>query len=59
MTLRSKLEQDMEKATTKLSQMSKHLDEKEEKYLQLYEENVNMHEKLTEFSSNMNGMMNS
>ena len=36
---------------TKIAQMVKNLEEKEEKYLKLYEENVIMHEKLTEFSS--------
>lgn len=50
-TVRDKLEQDLDKAMTKIAQMVKNLEEKEEKYLKLYEENVIMHEKLTEFSS--------
>eukprot|EP00347_Sterkiella_histriomuscorum_P021346 403334307 len=51
---RQKYEQDLEKASTKLNQMQKSVDEKEEKYLKLYQENVNIHEKLADFQSNIN-----
>ncbi|CDW80024.1 UNKNOWN [Stylonychia lemnae] len=50
---RQKYEADLEKATTKIIQMSKNLEEKEDKYLKLYQENVTMNEKLSEFSSNI------
>ena len=46
--VREKIEKDLAKAKEKIITLTKNLEEKEEKYLSIYQENMQMHEALQE-----------